>query len=114
MNPEPLQLKCASCTADSSVQVQASFSQQDNSNPSAQEVQLAANGEKSSSPSIQQVAATGFSGSSTSLPHLNQIQQSFGVNLAGVQAYIGGSAATACQQMGAAAYANGNQIAFNS
>ncbi len=88
--------------------------QQDNSNPSAEDVQLAANGEKSSSPSIQQVAATGFSGSSTSLPHLNQIQQSFGVDLSGVQAYIGGSAAAACQQMGAAAYASGNQIAFNS
>ena len=108
---ESLQLKCASCTADSSVQLQASELQLD-SNPSADEVQKAANGEKSSSRSIQQVAATGFSGSSTSLPHLNQIQQSFGVDLAGVQAYIGGSAAAACQQMGAAAYASGNQIAF--
>ena len=111
VEPEPLQLKCASCQADSSVQFQASELQLD-SNPDAQDVQLAAKGEKSSSPSIQQVAATGFSGSSTSLPHLNQIQQSFGVDLSGVQAYIGGSAAAACQQMGAAAYASGNQIAF--
>ena len=46
------------------------------------------------------------------MPHLNQIQQSFGVDLSGVQAYIGGEAAAACQQMGAAAYASGNQIAF--
>ncbi|AFZ10984.1 Heat shock chaperonin-binding protein (plasmid) [Oscillatoria nigro-viridis PCC 7112] len=69
-------------------------------------------GEKSSESKIQQVAAKGFSGSSTSLPHQNQLQQSFGVDLSDVQAYIGGEAATACQQIGAQAYASGNQIAF--
>ena len=108
---ESIQLKCASCGVSDSVQVPESELQQ-HGNGSATEVQLAAKGEKSSESQIQQVAATGFSGSSTSLPHLNQIQQSFGVNLSGVQAYIGGGAAAACQQMGAAAYASGNRIAF--
>jgi hypothetical protein len=109
---ESIQLKCASCAAGDSVQVPESELQQHDSNSSATEVQLAAKGEKASESQIQQVAATGFSGSSTSLPHLNQIQQSFGVDLSGVQAYIGGGAATACQQMGAAAYASGDRIAF--
>jgi|GEM_PF-4090507 len=109
---ESIQLKGASYAAGDSVQVPESELQQHDSNSSATEVQLAAKGEKASESQIQQVAATGFSRSSTSLPHLNQIQQSFGVDLSGVQAYIGGGAATACQQMGAAAYASGNQIAF--
>ena len=109
---ESIQLKCASCTAGDSVQIPESELQSDNSSSSAREVQLASNGEKSSESKIQQVAATGFSGSSTSLPHLDRIQQSFGVDLSGVQAYIGGSATAACQQMGAAAYASGNRIAF--
>ncbi|HAZ43743.1 MAG TPA: hypothetical protein DDW76_10445 [Cyanobacteria bacterium UBA11369] len=51
VEPESLQLKCASCQADSSVQIQASELQLD-SNPSADEIQLAANGEKSSAESI--------------------------------------------------------------
>ena len=109
---EPIQLKCTHCAATDSVQTPESELQQHDSNGSATEVQLAAKGEKPVESQIQQVAATGFSGSSTSLPHLNQIQHSFGVDLSGVQAYIGGGAAAACQQMGAAAYASGDQIAF--
>jgi hypothetical protein len=109
---ESIQLKCASCSASDSVQIPESESQKDNSSSEPKEVQKAANGEKSSESKIQQVAATGFRGSATSLPHLNQIQQSFGVDLSGVQAYVGGDAAAACQRMGAAAYASGNQIAF--
>jgi tetratricopeptide (TPR) repeat protein len=104
---------CNSATPqeDTSAQAQQGFLQQD-SNPSTDEVQLAAKGEKPSESQIQQVAATGFSGSSTSLPHLDRIQQSFAVDLSSVQAYIGGEAAGACQQMGAAAYASGDRIAF--
>jgi non-ribosomal peptide synthetase component E (peptide arylation enzyme) len=67
---ESIQLKCASCAAGDSVQVPESELQQHDSNSSATEVQLAAKGEKASESQIQQVAATGFSGSSTSLPHL--------------------------------------------
>lgn len=107
-----VQLECSSCAASDSGKVPENQLPSDSSSSSVQEVQLAAQGEKSSDSKIQQVAATGFSGSSTSLPHLNQIQQSFGVDLSGVQAYIGGGAAAACQQMGAAAYASGNRIAF--
>jgi tetratricopeptide (TPR) repeat protein len=109
--PESIQQKCASCQEDTSAQSQQGFLQQD-SNPSTDEVQLAAKAEKPSESQIQQVAATGFSGISTSLPHLDRIQQSFGVDLSSVQAYIGGEAAGACQQMGAAAYASGDRIAF--
>ncbi len=107
---ESVQLKCADCTASDSVQVPENELQQDT--VSVREVQKAANGEKSSESKIQQVAATGFSGSAASLPHLNRIQQSFGVDLSGVQAYVGGDAAAACQRIGAQAYASGNQIAF--
>jgi hypothetical protein len=107
-----VQLKCNDCTAGDRTRVPESQLQEDSSSSSVQEVQLAADGKKSSASKIQQVAATGFSGSSTSLPHQNQIQESFGVDLSGVQAYIGGEAAAACQQIGAAAYASGNQIAF--
>ncbi len=81
---ESVQLKCADCTASDSVQVPENELQQDS--VSVRKVQKAANGEKSSESKIQQVAATGFSGSAASLPHLNRIQQSFGVDLSGVQA----------------------------
>jgi hypothetical protein len=107
---ESVQLKCADCTVKDSIQAPENEFQPDT--VSVREVQLAANGEKSSESKIQQVAATGFRGSAASLPYLNQIQQSFGVDLSGVQAYVGGDAAAACQRMGAQAYASGNQIAF--
>jgi tetratricopeptide (TPR) repeat protein len=110
---ESIQLKRANNpTGEDSVQVQTSQLQQDSNNGSLPEVRKVANQEKSSASKIQQVAATGFRGSAASLPHLNQIQHSFGVDLSGVQAYVGGDAAAACQRMGAQAYASGNQIAF--
>jgi len=113
VGPESIQLKRANNpTGEDSVQAQTSQLQQDSSNSSVPEVPKAANEEKSSASKIQQVAATGFKGSAASLPHLNRIQQSFGVDLSGVQAYVGGDAAAACQRMGAQAYASGNQIAF--
>jgi hypothetical protein len=110
IGPESVQLKCADCTASDSVQVPEKELQQDT--VSVREVQKAAKDEKSSESKIQQVAATGFKGSAASLPHLNRIQQAFGVDLSGVQAYVGGDAAAACQRMGAQAFASGNQIAF--
>jgi hypothetical protein len=75
-------------------------------------VQLAENGQKSEGKSVQQLALDGFGGSPTSLPHLHQIQQSFGQDLSHVQAYIGGSAAAASDQLRAHAYTSGNKIAF--
>lgn len=61
-----------------------------------------------------QVAASGASGSG-SLPHLQRIQQAFGPHdVGGVKATVGGSAADACQSLGAEAYAYGDRVAFSS
>ncbi len=59
-----------------------------------------------------EIAASGFSGTPSRLPHLEQIQQSFGIELSHVQAFIGGAATRATQQLGASAYTCGNRIAF--
>src|SRR5690606_19588917 len=49
----------------------------------------------------------------TRLPYLETIQASFGMyDVRGVQAYVGGDAATASREMGASAYATGNKVAF--
>ena len=62
---------------------------------------------------IHDIAASGFSDSGSSLPHGGAIQQSFGKHdVSSVQAHVGGSAKVASDQMGAQAYASGNQIAF--
>jgi hypothetical protein len=65
---------------------------------------------------VHRAAAHGTSGSSTSLPHLDQIQRSFGPShdVSGVSAHIGGAAAEACDAIGASAYASGNAVAFRS
>ncbi|MGF1938713.1 MAG: DUF4157 domain-containing protein [Nostoc sp. ChiQUE02] len=111
VNTDAVQMKCSQCEEKEKVQLHADGETQLSADGSHEQVQLHANGQTPSK-SIQQVAAQGFSGSATRLPHLNKIQQSFGINLSHVQAYIGGRAAAACNQMGAAAYASGNQIAF--
>ena len=62
---------------------------------------------------IKQAAVEGVSGSSTSMPHLEAIQRSFGPHdVSNVQAHVGGAAAKANESMGAAAYATGNHVAF--
>ena len=63
---------------------------------------------------IPAAAARGVAGGGSSLPHLDRIQQSFGAghDVSGVQAHVGGAAGDACGQIGAAAYATGNQVAF--
>ncbi|MFL9457944.1 DUF4157 domain-containing protein [Tolypothrix bouteillei VB521301_2] len=111
VDTDAVQMKCSQCETKEKVQLHAGEKTQLSGDNLHEQVQLHANG-LSRAKSIQQIAAEGFSGSATTLPHLNQIQQSFGVNLSHVQAYIGGDAAAACQQMGADAYASGNQIAF--
>ncbi len=64
----------------------------------------------------QPVAATaerGVAKAAAPLPHLEQIQASFGHHdVSGVKAAVGGDSAAACQQLGADAYATGNQVAF--
>ncbi len=62
---------------------------------------------------VKSTAASGLTGPSQSLPHLDAIQNSFGGHdVSGVQAHVGGAAAEANTAMGASAYATGNQIAF--
>ena len=64
---------------------------------------------------VQRLAAEGTRGSSTSLPHLDRIQHSFGGHdVSNVQAHVGGAAKTAAEGMGASAYATGNRVAFKS
>jgi hypothetical protein len=66
--------------------------------------------------SVHQAAAAGVSGAGSTLPHFDRIQQAFGGahDLGQVRAHVGGQAAAASEQMGAQAYATGNQIAFSS
>ena len=61
------------------------------------------------------VAATGFSGPASPLPHHETIGRAFGplADLTGVQTYQGGSAAAACADLGARAYTSGDRIAFS-
>lgn len=62
--------------------------------------------------SVQQAAAAGATGAAP-LPHLDRIQRAFGRHdLSGVKATIGGTAAQACDQIGAESYAQGDRVAF--
>ena len=60
------------------------------------------------------LARQGTSGSAGPLPYFDRIQRAFGAqhDLSKVKAYIGGHAAEASRQLGAEAYANGEQVAF--
>ena len=63
--------------------------------------------------SVKDTAAAGVEGAGSSLPHLDQIQTSFGRHdVTGVQAHAGGAAASANAEMGSDAYAMGNKVAF--
>jgi len=63
-----------------------------------------------------QIAQHGLLGTAVSLPHIDQIQRSFGsqYDLSRVKAYIGGNATTAARHLGAEAYAIGERIGFGS
>src|SRR4029079_4887875 len=61
------------------------------------------------------IAAEGVSGPGQALPHRATIQQLFGRDdVSDVKARVGGEAAGAPEQLGANAYATGNQVAFRS
>jgi hypothetical protein len=65
--------------------------------------------------SVHEAAQRGVAGSSQALPHLDQIQASFGRHsVSGVAAHVGGPATEANEQIGASAYAVGNAVAFAS
>jgi hypothetical protein len=62
---------------------------------------------------VVETAARGFDGPSRPLPHADRIQASFGRHdVSGVNAHVGGGAAAAAQDLGAHAYAMGNDVAF--
>jgi hypothetical protein len=63
---------------------------------------------------IHGTAAQGISGSGGSLPHLAEVQASFGAahDVSRIQAHVGGDAATAATGIGAQAFAMGNHVAF--
>ena len=66
--------------------------------------------------SVHRAAAAGVSGSGSALPNLDRIQAAFGTehDLSQVRAHVGGTAREASAQMGAQAYATGDNIAFGS
>ncbi|HEX4422156.1 MAG TPA: DUF4157 domain-containing protein [Kofleriaceae bacterium] len=78
----------------------------------AKEIQAKPGG-NSQAADLHDTAAQGVAGGGGPLPHLDQIQQSFGKHdVSGVQAHTGGAAAAATSAMGAEAYATGNNVAF--
>jgi hypothetical protein len=60
----------------------------------------------------QEVAASGFTGSTMALPYRAEMEQGFGVSFSNVQVYGGGAAADAASQLNAEAYTVGQQVAF--
>jgi hypothetical protein len=66
-------------------------------------------------PEVQATAARGVAGAGGALPHRATIQALFGRHdVSGVGAHVGGAAADASREIGATAYATGNQVAFAS
>ena len=62
---------------------------------------------------VHQAAAHGTSGAAGPLPHLAEVQRSFGRHdVTGVQAHTDSAAAAGANAMGAEAYATGNHVAF--
>ncbi len=76
-------------------------------------LQLAGGGSGGDSSAVRTRAAEGVSGSAGTLPHLAAIQHSFGPHdVSGVRAHVGSGAAAAAKDIGARAYAMGNDVAF--
>ncbi len=65
---------------------------------------------------VHTAALRGLSGASTTLPHAEAIQRSFGPahDVSGIRAHVGGPATEATAAMGATAYATGDSVAFAS
>ena len=62
---------------------------------------------------VHAAADRGIAAPSSSMPHADAIQQSFGRHdISHVQAHVGGGAAEACNDMGATAFASGSHVAF--
>lgn len=67
------------------------------------------------SAAVHEVADRGMSGTAGTLPHMGSIQRLFGPShdLSGIRSYVGGPAAAAATEIGAQAYARGDQVAFS-
>ncbi|MCO4770088.1 MAG: DUF4157 domain-containing protein [Deltaproteobacteria bacterium] len=78
-----------------------------------EDVQKVANGNAQNGVDVGSVAAQGVSGAAGQLPYASQIQQAFGHHdVSGIGAHVGGQAGEAAQSIGASAYAQGDQVAF--
>jgi hypothetical protein len=76
-------------------------------------IQRAAGDSVGDSAAIHRTAGKGLGGASSSLPHLDTIQRSFGGHdVTHVQAHTGSAAANANKAMGSEAYATGDHVAF--
>ena len=62
--------------------------------------------------SPQAIAARGLKGGGSALPHKKKIEASFGQDLSDVRAHTGPAAEEACDELGADAFAMGDDIAF--
>ena len=81
--------------------------------PHSPKVQLSTQGKGTAEDNVKSVATSGVQGSGGSLPYAKEIQHSFGRHdVSHVQAHVGGAAKSASEELGATAYATGNQIAF--
>lgn len=79
----------------------------------ADQVQRLSPGSAAQGEAVQQAARAGTSGGAGALPHLGAIQRAFGRHdVSAVGAHVGGKAAQACSDVGAEAYATGDQVAF--
>ena len=83
--------------------------------PAVQRAASSASAPAASGEQIQHTAAQGVAGAGGRPPHAETIQRLFGRHdVSGVEAHVGGDAATASRAIGAEAYATGNHVAFAS
>jgi hypothetical protein len=63
---------------------------------------------------VQATAQAGVGGAGSELPHLDAVQDAFGEahDLSGIRAHVGGAAGAAAADLGAEAYATGQDVAF--
>ena len=76
-------------------------------------VQRRGAGHADDSDAVHAAAASGTAGTGARLPYYEQIQQAFGpYDVGQVRAHVGGAASSACDAIGAEAYASGDAVAF--
>jgi hypothetical protein len=63
---------------------------------------------------VHEAASVGLATPAQELPHRERLEESFGQDLSGVRAHVGGEAETSAGAMGAEAYASGNDVVLPS